>query len=473
MSVTGKDSELRNTIRVSVVEGIYTQVYISLATVNSAFVTRFALLLGALPSQLGILAAIGQLSLAFQLFGFALTRRGTSRKSIIIRLATAGRALALLYGILPFLFPHYIAIWVFLLLLSVSTSLHAMGTNAWIAWISDVVPERLRGRFFSWRSRYYMIAGLLIGYFLGALVDLFDPKTFGVIERFVRLPSVGVVGPEYLNVAFILVFMIAAIFGFLGVSILRRQPERKKKVESGSLIQTVRGSLRDTNFRRFLIYNSWWMLALGVGSPFWQPFMIQKLHMSLVHIQIYGTISAVAAILALRPWGMVIDRFGNKAAMRIAIILGGINPLVWIFVNMQNSWILYFEAITSGIMWAGTNIVAMNFVLAIAPQDKRQIYSGIVGAFSGTAMIITMLLSGFLLPKALDMVGFHLEPEQVLFGITGIMRWTAHIPLGWVREARGQPFGALLYYLRQFTKVRIAQLVGVIGRNNAQHSSRS
>jgi MFS family permease len=473
MSIRGKNSELRDTIRFSVVEGVYTQVYIALATVSSVFVTRFALLLGAVPSQLGILAAIGQLSLVFQLFGFAATRRGTSRRKIIIRLATAGRALALLYGVLPFLFPRYIAIWVFLLLLSISTSLHAMGTNAWIAWISDVVPERLRGRFFSWRSRYFMIAGLLIGYVLGAIVDFCDPKTYGLIERFVHLPSAIAVRPEYLNATFALVFLIAAMFGLLGVMILRRQPERKKEVESGSLLQTVRDSLRDTNFRRFLIYNSWWMFALGVGSPFWQPFMIQKLHMSLVHIQIYGTISAVAAILALRPWGMVIDRFGNKTAMRVAIILGGINPLVWIFVDAHSSWVLYFESVTSGVMWAGTNIVAMNFVLAIAPREKRQIYSGIVGAFSGTAMIITMLMSGFLLPKALYVLGFHLEPEQVLFGITGIMRWTAHVPLSFVKEARGQPFGALLYYLRQFSKVRIAQLVGLIARNGLRDSERS
>jgi MFS family permease len=473
MAVTRKISELRNTVGVSIAEGVYTQVYIALATVGSAFVTRFALLLGALPAHLGLLAAIGQLSLVFQPFGFALTRRGTSRKSIILRLATVGRALALLYGILPFIFPKYIAIWVFLVLLSMSTSLHAMGTNAWIAWISDMVPERVRGRFFSWRSRYFMIVGLLVGFLLGAVVDLYDPNTLGVVERFSKLGSKGLFSSEYLNVTFIFVFLIAAVFGFLGILILRKQPERKKPVERGSLMQTFRDSLHDINFRRFLIYNSWWMLALGIGSPFWQPFMIQKLHMSLVHIQVYGTISAVAAILALRPWGLVIDRFGNKAAMRVAIILGGINPLVWIFVNLQNSWILYFEAITSGIMWSGANIMAMNFVLAIAPPERRQIYSGILGAFSGTAMIITMLLSGFLLPRALDVLGFHLEPEQVLFGITGMLRWTAHIPLSWVREARGQPFGALLYYFRQFTKVRIGQLVGLIARNNARHSRRS
>ena len=473
MAAADKNSELRNTIRVSVVEGVYTQVYISLATVGSVFVTRFALLLGAMPHHLGLLAAIGQLSLVFQSFGFALTRQGTSRKSIIIRLAASGRALALLYGILPFLFPRYVAIWVFLLLLSVSASLHAMGTNAWIAWISDMVPERVRGRFFSWRSRYFMIGGLLVGYLLGAVVDLYDPKTVGVVERFVQLRHVGLFSSARLNITFIVVFTIAAVFGFLGILFLRKQPERQKKVENGNLMITFMDSLHDRNFRRFLIYNSWWMLALGVGAPFWQPFMIQKLHMTLVNIQIYGTISALAAILALRPWGLVIDRFGNKAAMRVAIILGGVNPLVWLFVDAQSSWILYFEAITSGIMWSGANIMAMNFVLSIAPQDKRQVHSGILGTFSGTAMIISMLLSGFLLPQALNVVGFHLEPEQVLFGMTGILRWTAHIPLSWVKEARGQPLGALFYYLRQFTKVRIAQLLGLVTRNGVQRSPMS
>lgn len=470
MANDGRSSELRHTVKFSVTEGVYTQIYIALASVGSAFVTRFALLLGALPFHLGLLAAIGQLSLVFQPLGIMITRRGTSRKKIIIKLATTGRALALLYGILPFLFPRYIAIWVFLLLLSVSTSLHAMGTNAWIAWISEMVPDRVRGRFFSWRSRYFMIGGLLVGYILGACVDVFDPKTVGLIEKFVRIGATGIFSVEHFDYAFIFVFVIAAIFGFLGLTFLRRQPERAGKMETERIGSMFIKPMRDQNFRKFLVYSLWWMLALGIGSPFWQPFMIQKLHMSLVNIQFYGTVSAVASILALQPWGMIIDRFGNKAAMRIAIILGGINPLVWLFVNPNNTWILYLEAMTSGIMWSGTNIVAMNFVLAIAPDNRRQIYSGILGAFSGSAMIATMLLSGFFLPKPMEVLGLYLHPEQVLFGLTGLLRWTAHVPLSWVDEPRGQPFGALMYYLRQSAKVRIVQFVGLIIRNGGNYS---
>lgn len=461
MSPTGKRSLLRNTVTFSITEGVYSQVYIALATAGNAFITRFALLLGALPFHLGLLAAIGQLSLVFQPFAIFITRRRTSWKRIIVRLATAGRSLALLYGLLPFFFPRYIAIWVFLLLLAVSTGLHAMSTNAWIAWISEMVPGRVRGRFFSWRSRYLMIASLLIGYVLGAFVDLFDPKTIGFVEHFISVENADFFSSEHINVAFVLVFLVAAVFGLLGVAVLRRQPERPKKIEEERAVAMLSKPFRDRNFRRFLLYNVWWMLAVGIGSPFWLPFMIQKLHMSLVSIQVYGTISAVASILALRPWGKVIDRFGNKAAMRVAIVLGGINPLVWLLVNTQNVWILYLEAFTSGLMWSGTNIVAMNFVLSIAPRGQNQVYSGILGAVSGGAMILTMLLSGILLPGAMNLLGLHLHPEQVLFGLTGVARWTAHIPLGWVHEPKGRPFGALLYYIRHSAKFRITQTVGL------------
>jgi hypothetical protein len=83
-----------------------------------------------------------------------------------------------------------------------------------------------------------------------------------------------------------------------------------------------------------------------------------------------------------------------------------------------------------------------------------------------------MLLSGFFLPGSVELFGLYLHPEQVLFGLTGLLRWTAHIPLSWVQEPRGQPLGALMYYLRQSAKVRIAQFVGLIIRNGRNYSNR-
>jgi MFS family permease len=146
----------------------------------------------------------------------------------------------------------------------------------------------------------------------------------------------------------------------------------------------------------------------------------------------------------------MIDTFGNRTAMRFIILLGGFNPMVWLFITPQNYFLLYLEAITSGIMWAGAGLVATNFVLSIAPNERRQLYAGVSGAFSGIAMMATMLLSAALLPEGFIIGGLRLEPEQVLFALTGIARLSAQVPLSWVREPRSRPVGdAIASFIRE------------------------
>ena len=104
------------------------------------------------------------------------------------------------------------------------------------------------------------------------------------------------------------------------------------------------------------------MLAIGIGSPFWQPFMIETLKMNLVEMQIYATCSAVASFFFIRAWGRFVDKFGNKTTMAICIVIASLNPLPWLFVTKDSLWLIYLEGITSGIMWSGSSIVIMNFV---------------------------------------------------------------------------------------------------------------
>ena len=467
MTNKSKKSELRKTIVISTQEGILAQIFSTIASLGSVFITKFLVMIGATAFQFSIVAAIGQLSQIFQPIGVIVTQHKTNRKSTVIVLNYLGRGIAFLFGFIPFLFPKEASIWVFIGLLFFSSSLQAVAGNAWIAWISDAIPLRYRASFFSRRTQYLMIAGLSTGYVLGFLIDMFDAQPKTLAYRFLGLFD----NPEFFNLSnlpyvFFSVFAIAAIIGLIGLKILKRQPEHSKPIENDSYIQTFTAPLKDKNFRRLLIYGFWWMLVVGIGSPFWQPFMIKNLQMSVLNIQIYGTISTIASLIALRPWGRLIDRVGNKTAMRIAIVLGGINPLVWIFLTADSYWIVYIEAFTSGIMWAGANIIGTNFVLSIAPPQKRQIYSGIFGAFSGFAIMITMLISGAFLPKAMDIFGLHLEPEQVLFGLTGILRWTAEIPLSWVHEPNTKPLGYVMYRIRQYTNVKLGNLAVLIFKRN-------
>ncbi|MGC8874688.1 MAG: MFS transporter, partial [Chloroflexia bacterium] len=424
--------ELRRVLRISVLEGVFAQVYLSLAGLGSVFLTRFAVMLQATPMQFGLFSAIGQLSQLFQLLGAAFTWKRSSRKGAVIGLAAAGRALSGLFGLLPVLLPREQAMWTFLLLYFLATSAGAAAGNGWIAWISDLVPLERRGRFFATRSRYLLAAGLIAGYLFGAWLDLYDPRPGGLAQAIARW--IGRPEPSRLPWAFLGLFLFATCSGLLSTFILRKQPERPKEPAHRPFLPAIVAPLRDPNFRRLLAFGLWWMFVVGIGGPFWTPFMLKKLGMSLIEVQAYSTLNALASIIALRPWGSLIDRYGNRTAMRLALVLGGLNPLLWVFFTRQNHAWIYLEAVSSGIMWSGAGIVGTNFVLAIAPKGKEQIYSGLYGALTGLAVMATLFLSGALLPPPVEILGHRLEPEQVLFGIGALARWTTEIPLSWVHE---------------------------------------
>lgn len=455
MSEQEEKDALRRAMKISVTEGVFAQIFSSLAGPGSIFLTKFAILFNATPFHFGVLAAAGQLSQIFQPLGVALTRRLSTRKGVVLKLLYVGRFAPLLFAPLPFLFDSLAAVWIFLALFFASTSLLAVAGNVWIAWISDLVPLKIRGRFFSSRSLYLMVAGLLTGYALGFFLDLFDPQSPWILRTRAALPDGGAFfRADNLKTGFVVLFVLSAAAGLVSTWLLRRQPEKTKEVETESLGRIFSAPLKDPNFRRLLFYGTWWMLVIGIGSPFWGPFMIQKLRMTITEIQIYGTISVISSLLVLKPWGRIIDRFGNKTAMRMAIALGGLNAMIWVFPTAKTFWIVYIEAATSGVMWSGAGIVATNFVLSIAPKGKAQIYSGVFGAFSGVAMMATMLVSSALLPPPVEWLGLHLEPEQVLFALTAVGRWTTQIPLTFIREDRARPVGEALHYIITHLKLR-------------------
>nr|MBC8368356.1 MFS transporter [bacterium] len=327
-----------------------------------------------------------------------------------------------------------------------------MGANAWRAWIGEMVRPEVRGRFIARRSRILLLAGATLAFAGGALVDRFQNGSLG-FAKVENLPKLMA-----------LLFLLATVAGVVGLFILRRQPEDPKAPESESAAELLALPMRDSNFRRLLLFNVWWMLAIGVGAPFWQPYMITGFGMSLVSIQIYGTISTVSALLTVGLWGRFVDHFGNRLAMALAILAGGINPLAWLIASPETLWIIYLEAASAGAMWAGAGLVGMNFVLAIAPPERKQIYAGVQGAASGLAMMATMILSGAILPEAMNIAGLHLDSEQVLFGLTGILRWSALIPLVFIAEPVVPSTSESLYQIRQFAKVRVAMMAERIFR---------
>ncbi|MBN2788887.1 MAG: MFS transporter [Candidatus Delongbacteria bacterium] len=453
-----KSKDLRQGIRLSIIEGVFAQIYGSLSFIGTVFITKFAIMLNATPFHFSVLMSIGAFSQLSQPLGAIITRKLESRKKKTVLYAVIGRFMTLLYPVIPFIFDSNTAVYLFLTISFFSSTILAISGNMWIAWISDLIPLRFRGRFFSNRSVYLTVAAVLTGYIFGFFLDLFDSAEGGVVENIKNSFSIGKYFiKDDLPYAFIVIFGIAAVAGLYGLKILNKQPELPKEIETESSVALLFSPFKDRNYRKLIFFGCWWMLAIGIGAPFWQPFMITNLKMSMLELQIYGTFATAGSLLMLRPWGRFIDRYGNKPAMIIAIILGSINPFIWLFATPDSYWFLFIEAVLSGVMWSGANVIITNFVLAVAPQGKQQVYSGMFSAVSSLAMVVTMLLSGTFLPGAMDIFGLHLVSEQVLFGLTSVLRLTAIIPLIWIYEHNAKTMMVVLSRLNTFAKVKIIQ----------------
>lgn len=453
----GNRSELRKTLHLSTIEGVFAQIHFTIVGNGSIFLTKFAQLLGATQFHFGLLTAIGQFSQIFQPLGVMATRRATSRKWLVVGFSGVSRVLALFFGLLPFFFDLPTALDFFLLLVFFSIALQAVGGNAWLGWMADMVPIRVRGRFFAWRGRVLMVAGFVAALAVSVLLDEIIPPTppaspsttsAAADDGKAGANTAGPAGPTLLVVAvFSGIFVFASITGIFGLVVLARQPERAKPIETESFSVMLAQPFFDRNFLSLLAYTVWWMAAIGIASSYWQPFMLEDLRMSLVETQIYGVISVVSAIATLRMWGRFIDRYGNKPAMRIAIVLGCFNPLVWVIVTESTRWLIFIEAVTSGIMWAGAGLVAQNFVLAIAPIGRQQMYSGVLGAISGVAMMATTLTTAAITAPEFTLFGFEIKPAQTMFLIAGLARLTTQIPLTWVHEPRSVSVATAIRHL--------------------------
>ncbi|MEN6445390.1 MAG: MFS transporter [Candidatus Cloacimonas sp.] len=444
-----KQSQLRTSFQTSITEGIFAQIYGNLSAIGSSFIVKLMVLLDASPMHYSLLSAIGQVSAIWQPLGVAITYKLRQQKNACVLITAVGRALTMFLGLSLLFHNRLQGIWFALLLLFFSAGLQAMSANIWIAWISDLIPLSLRGRFFSKRNQILVGIGLIVSYLVSFHIDLFE-STRGAIKlaylHFLRAEHFFVPQNQPWFLAGIYVF--ASLIGLIGLLFLRRQPENPlSSLSEERLRDRYLSPFKDKNFRLLLIFGIWWMLAIGVGSPFWGPFMMKNLSMSMFKIQIYNTLSVLSSILSYQFWGRFIDKNGNKTAMKICIVLGGLNPMLWLFTSAKNFSILWLEALISGFMWAGAGIITTNFVLSIAIKGREQVYSGVYGAITGLAMMVSTLACGIFFPSALTIGKKYIEPEQVIFVLGGLMRWLSFIPLYFVVEKQNIPLHKALLSL--------------------------
>jgi len=169
-------SEVQRGLLLSIWEGAVANIHISItgAIGGSVFLSGFALLLGANNFQIGLLGALPFIGQLMQFLSAYLEARFANRRAIVLFSALAGRSIWALLLCLPFTgWPTEWQLAVFFIALGCSYGLNGMAGNAWLSWMSDLVPPDRRGRYFGLRNTVAGISAMVSIYGAGLILDYF------------------------------------------------------------------------------------------------------------------------------------------------------------------------------------------------------------------------------------------------------------------------------------------------------------
>ncbi len=388
-------------------EGAFANIFMILT--GGAFLTSLGIYFGAGDVEIGLLGALPFLSQAAQLFSPLMIRLTGSRKGLTVFGFIFARQIWWL--LLPLLFLSVSwSLAAFLVVITISTAVAMLSTPGWLSWIADIVPERIRGRYFARRNSAIAITTVLASIAGGLILDHF---------RLIGQDSRG----------FALIIGLGCIFALISSLLLKRLPDNVRSSHEVSM--DILEPLRDKQFRYLLRIFFFWNMAIGISAIFFAAHMLTYLKMSFLMIAIYSGAVALSGIFMNRFWGMIIDRFGSRNVLIVcAFGISGI-PLIWFFPRADFLWVLGLESIYTGALWAGFNLAAFNLPISISPKEKRTSYLAMFSVVTGIGFFVASLIGG-IIADLISGINLQIGPltiinYHILFAISSLLRIMASI----------------------------------------------
>lgn len=432
-------------VRNSIYDGMFANMFATLT--GGVFLTGFALYLGMNEFMIGLLASMPFLVTVFQLpASYAIMKHGR-RKRIAFRAAAIARLIWILILITAFLpvisFPTRAQ--VVLGLFFLSCAFVSISYVSWLSWMSDLVPDQVRGRFFGTRNMLCGAAGMIVMVVFGKLLDTLGGQSYA------GLP-----------VGFILTFTSAVLFGMVSLRFLRRisEPGIIDFHNHNSFRDNLVLPFKDPNFKKFLIFSYLWSFSVYFASPFFTLYFLRDLKFSYAFVAILGLISATADLAGMQLWGRLSDRVKNKAVIRFAGWVVIFLPLGWVTVRPESLFVPMLLHLIGGGFWAGIHLCMNNLLLRISPQETKTWFLSIYHIAAGVGAASGPIISGFVLNAVLrsdfQLFSWHLVPLQGIFIISTMLRLLSFQIFRTIREPEEVPVGQVIRILRSIRGLSMA-----------------
>jgi MFS family permease len=400
---------LRRSLQISVAEGLLAEVVGACA--GGGVLTAWALWLELPPVLIGLLGALPYAAQIVQLPAAWVSRRIGSRRHAIWAVGLSRQAWLPL-AFIPWLpFPRA----VFLGCVLASAGLGVAGNNGWTAWMGDLVPDRIRGRYFGRRSALCALAACAGSLAVGVILDKTDAA--------VALPALSVA---------------ACVAGLATTLLMREQHDPGRTLPAAPRLDDALEPARDPLLRRVLAYQTAWSAAGGIAAAFYPLHMVANLRMTFALLALYNGGIAAAKFVAGPMWGKVLDARGERPILIGCSFALSLSPALWLVATPSRLWPLAIDAGLSGVCMAGLSLASFSLPVALSRPRSRAFYVAAISSAGGLAAAVGSSFGGALahaVPAPLSVFGAPLLTAHVLFLAGGVARLCASVLALRVRRA--------------------------------------
>lgn len=361
----------RKNLSVATLEGVPSVIFQTL--LGGQFLTGFLLYLGATSGQLGFVLAITTFVNIAQLFVAYYIQRIRSRKWALVVFGTIQRILWGATGLAPFLFPQRYWVAAFIGFYVGAFLFNTVVAMLWSSLISDIVPARVRGRYFGIRNTLLNGLGTLFLFLGGMLLDRF-PGGQGFLYLYI--------------VAWICISANIVMFFFYPDVPFERSVENK-------FWPMLRKPLRDRTFMKSTSFIGGFLFLQNLVVPLYAYVMLELLNINYRTISILNVTQTVFMMASFYVWGNLNARYSNRRLLLWTMPLIAISALSWGLISfLPMLAVLIFAHMIFGIGVGGFNQLAFNFMIGDTPKAERPMYMAMYSAITGVASFFGPLIGG-------------------------------------------------------------------------------
>jgi len=312
----------------------------------------------------------------------------------------------------------------------------AIMSVAWTTYTQSWVPGRIRAVYFSQRNRWCQFSNLAFLLLAGAALSRPSLEMFGAV--------IGV----------------SCVFRIISAGYAHQTPAEGDPVPSTAVRWTEQWArLRgQTMFWRMVLFGMGWGAVLNGFGAFQPVFMLSALTASAQQASWPLSFSLLFGALALPAWGRLIERFGARPVLLVAVPLWALAGLPWIFVTRETHWLLFVVWALTGATNAGIVLAQLNLLMKLMPAGAKGFAVGcnIAAAALGTAL--APIFAGQLLAWALAGGWAVNTVYHVFFAFMPLFAGLTLLLMHRVREPRSAPVEHVVGALRN-----IRMLAGTLG----------